>query len=65
MHIDKILIDVSVSIILIAIITLALIYIIKSKKSGKKCIGCPCSNQCSKKCCNSHEQKSSSDINNK
>ena len=52
---EKILIDVLVSVILIAIITLALIYIIKSKKNGQKCIGCPYSKQCGK-CCNSNKK---------
>lgn len=55
MSAEKILIDVLVSVILIAIITLALIYIIKSKKSGQKCIGCPYSKQCGK-CCNSNKK---------
>lgn len=36
--------------ILIAIICLAVGYIIKSKKSGKKCIGCPDCSACSQKC---------------
>lgn len=30
----------------------AVFYIVKSKKSGKKCIGCPYSGACSKKSCN-------------
>ncbi len=38
--------------IVLAIVGLAAFYIIKAKKSGKKCIGCPdsgscCSSQCS------------------
>ena len=38
------------AIILIALIIVgAVFYIIKSKKSGGKCIGCPYSNSCSKK----------------
>ncbi|MBE6532023.1 MAG: FeoB-associated Cys-rich membrane protein [Ruminococcaceae bacterium] len=40
-----------VPIIIIAIIVgLAVAYIIKAKKSGKKCIGCPDSSACSGKC---------------
>ena len=42
--------DVIVTIILIAIIGGALAYIIKAKKSGQKCIGCPISKQCSGSC---------------
>lgn len=50
------------SIIIIAIIALilggAIFYIIKSKKGGKKCIGCPYCDACSKKTCNtSNEEK--------
>ena len=32
--------------IILIIITLSIFYIIKSKKSGKKCIGCPYSSSC-------------------
>ncbi|MBQ6625236.1 MAG: hypothetical protein IIX39_05405 [Clostridia bacterium] len=40
-----------IAIIAIAlIIGLALAYIIKEKKNGKKCIGCPYSDQCSGNC---------------
>lgn len=35
--------------VIILIIGGALAYIIKAKKSGKKCIGCPDSNFCDKK----------------
>ena len=45
-------------IIILIIIGSAIFYIIKSKKKGNKCIGCPYSKQCSKykkkECC-SHE----------
>ena len=36
-------------IVLILILGLALAYIIKSKKKGQKCIGCPYSSTCSNK----------------
>ena len=49
MH-HKIFIDVIVSIILVIIISLALTYIIKAKKRGDKCIGCPYAKQCGGKC---------------
>ena len=35
--------------IIVIIIGLALFYIIKAKKSGRKCIGCPNSKTCSMK----------------
>lgn len=41
------LIDVAIVVILIAIIGTAAWYIYKSKKSGKKCIGCPEGGTCS------------------
>lgn len=49
--------------VILIIIGVAAWYIIKSKKSGKKCIGCPDSGCCSKKnngcnCgCGSHDEK--------
>lgn len=36
-------------IIILLIITVSLLYIYKSKKNGKKCIGCPDSCSCSHK----------------
>ena len=37
------------TIIIVAAIVAALAYIIKAKKSGQKCIGCPDSGTCGKK----------------
>ena len=40
--------------VILGIVGLAVLYIIKAKKSGKKCIGCPdsgCSGQCSSCAC--------------
>jgi len=39
-----------------AIIGLAIFYIVRSKKSGRKCIGCPDSKHCSGNCaeCQTH-----------
>lgn len=37
-------------IIIVAILTLAAVYIVRQKKKGKKCIGCPYANACNKKC---------------
>lgn len=35
--------------ILIIIISVAIAYIVKEKKKGVKCIGCPMANECAKK----------------
>ena len=43
------LMDIIVIAIIIAIVGGAMAYIIKAKKSGKKCIGCPDSYSCSAK----------------
>ena len=49
--------------VLLVIIGGAVAYIIKAKKSGKKCIGCPDSSSCSGKCsacscgCSTREEK--------
>lgn len=40
--------DIIISVILIVIVGSAVGYIIKAKKSGKKCIGCPDSGTCEK-----------------
>ena len=42
--------DIIAIIISLIIIGGAVAYIIKAKKSGKKCIGCPDSSSCSGKC---------------
>jgi radical SAM protein with 4Fe4S-binding SPASM domain len=41
-----------VIIILAAIVTAIVLYLVKRKKSGEKCIGCPYAKQCSGKCGN-------------
>lgn len=38
--------DIIISILLIAAISGAIIYIVKEKKKGKKCIGCPYAGSC-------------------
>ena len=35
-----------VSVLIIAILVLAIGYVVKSKKSGRKCIGCPDAKSC-------------------
>ena len=50
-----------VAIVLISlIIGAASFYLIKAKKNGKKCIGCPYADSCSSKCtcCSSENEKS-------
>ena len=41
--------DIIVIAVIVLIIDAALVYIIKAKKSGKKCIGCPYGDSCSSK----------------
>ena len=36
--------------IIVIVVGLAVTYIVKQKKAGKKCIGCPDSSTCSGKC---------------
>ncbi|MFA7637217.1 MAG: FeoB-associated Cys-rich membrane protein [Monoglobales bacterium] len=42
--------------ILVIVLGLAIGYIIKSKKNGKKCIGCPDSCSCCEKSCPSKDK---------
>ncbi len=42
----EIIANIVVTVFLAAIVALAVIYIVKAKKSGKKCIGCPDSDAC-------------------
>lgn len=52
-------VDVIVAVIVVAVVSLALGYIIKAKKRGVKCIGCPGSAKCAGGengcCCSSGE----------
>jgi len=49
------------AVIVVAILALAVWYIYKAKKSGKKCVGCPdggsCSGSCSCGCGGQREEK--------
>ena len=51
--------DIVIVAILAVIVGFAGFYVYHSKKSGKKCIGCPCADSCSakngKSCCNSNK----------
>lgn len=42
--------DFIVAAILVIVIGAAVVYIVKAKKSGVKCIGCPAGGNCSGKC---------------
>lgn len=42
--------DIIIVLVLLLIIGLAVGYIIKAKKDGVKCIGCPSAGSCSKSC---------------
>jgi radical SAM protein with 4Fe4S-binding SPASM domain len=42
-----------VIVILAAIVAAIVLYLVKAKKRGEKCIGCPYAKQCSGKCGNS------------
>ena len=49
--------------IIAAVVGLAAAYIIKAKKAGKKCIGCPYADSCGKRCnckCDSDKQEKDS-----
>ena len=43
--------DIIVGVVVLAIVGAAMAYIIKAKKSGVKCIGCPSAGQCAQKSC--------------
>jgi radical SAM protein with 4Fe4S-binding SPASM domain len=42
-----------VIVVLAAIVAAIVLYLVKAKKRGEKCIGCPYAKQCSGKCGNS------------
>lgn len=47
-----------VILVIAAALGLAAFYVIRSKKKGRKCIGCPYADQCSKTCgCGETEKK--------
>ena len=45
--------DFIVAVIIVMILTIVITYIIKEKKKGTKCIGCPHAKTCGKKNCSS------------
>ena len=50
-------IDNILGLIVLVIVTAALIYIRKQKKSGAACIGCSSGSSCGKKQCNCHTEE--------
>ena len=44
-------IDIILVLVIAAIVAAAVAYIVKAKKKGVKCIGCPAAADCAKKCC--------------
>ena len=42
--------DIIILVVLLAIVVGISVYLIKAKKRGKKCIGCPYADQCKGKC---------------
>ncbi|MFI3166930.1 MAG: FeoB-associated Cys-rich membrane protein [Bacillota bacterium] len=51
-------VDLVAGLIVASLLGLAIFYIVKAKKSGQKCIGCPHSKTCSQACsCKSEENK--------
>lgn len=54
--------DIIIIIAIAIVVGCALFYIIRAKRRGEKCIGCPHSKACSGKCaCAKQEQKSNDD----
>lgn len=49
----EIIVNIILAVVIIAILALAITYIVKAKKNGQKCIGCPDSASCSAKADNS------------
>ena len=43
--------DIITAAVIAAILLLAAVYVYRSKKKGKKCIGCPYCDSCSQKSC--------------
>lgn len=42
--------DILILLVLVAILSFAAAYIVKARKRGQKCIGCPYSKECNGKC---------------
>ena len=54
-------IDIVIVIILVAILAFAIGFILKEKKRGKKCIGCPYADSCKSKSCASSNKEQGKD----
>ncbi len=49
--------DIMIMIVLLVIIAMAATYIVKAKRRGVKCIGCPAGGTCGGKCGEKHVEK--------
>ena len=49
--------DIVIAVIILAVLAVAIAYIVKAKKSGVKCIGCPMSKECNKCSCGCTENE--------
>lgn len=47
--------NIIVVLIVVAIILFIVIHLVKEKKKGATCIGCPYAKECGGHCCNAHE----------
>ncbi len=45
--------NIILTVLLVLIVGFAILYILKEKKNGRKCIGCPNGKNCNKNCCDS------------
>ena len=54
-------VNVIAAVLIVIVIGAAVAYIIKEKKRGKKCIGCPYSSCCEKKSCTSYKSNPKDD----
>ena len=48
--------DIIIGLMLLAIVGVAIAYIVKEKKRGVKCIGCPSAGTCQKRSCGCHSE---------
>lgn len=49
--------DIIIIVVIVLIIGFSILYLIKQKKKGRKCIGCPYSDSCSKNKCTPKNNK--------
>ncbi len=47
--------NIIIILVLAFIIGFAIVYLLRAKKRGQKCVGCPYSKECGSNSCNSHK----------